>query len=78
MVHLPSSPVGEGVGVQQRAHLSMSRHAHGRDLVPGRHDQKKHLWEQVRVWVRVRVPLAPSNRFVNEQQTLNFHRRQTH
>ena len=64
MVHLPSSPVGEGE-VQQRGHLSMSRHAHGRAHVPGRHDQKKHLWVWVRVWVR--VPLVPSNRFVNEQ-----------
>lgn len=48
--------------MQQRAHLSMSRHAHDRALVPGHHDQKEHLWEQARVWVRVRVPLAPSNR----------------
>ena len=67
MVHLPSSPVGEGAGEQQHGHLSMSRHAHGRALVPGRHDQKKHLW----VWVEwVRVRLVPSNRFVNEQQTV--------
>jgi hypothetical protein len=48
MDHLPSSLVEEGVRVQQRAHLSITRHAHGRALVPGRHGQrKKHLWELV-------------------------------
>ena len=66
MVHLPSSPVGEGAKVQLRAHLLMSRHAHGRAHVPGRHGQRRHLLELVR------VPLAPSNRFVNETADIIF------
>jgi len=63
-VHLLSSLVEEGAGVQQQRahHLLTSRRAHGRALAPGCHGQREHLWELVR------VPLAPSDRIVNEQQ----------